>query len=237
MTQIQVSNAKVYNKLMEVVAANRAFQERGGEDAVGRYLSIIAEGGLQDHLGIRLLHKHNDLADDEIMLETDVIDGEGFALVTAATPTSRPMPQVCNSWQATPHGYAPIEFSRAELVDPSFCNHKSRRVLATLADALNADGMADLLGPCVMYSRYVAQYAPLSDAAFLEKTDTTNRANVVRYVVRDDISFQNSAKTKWHAKMTTDAAGRTVWMTACNCFCSVLPEGGHQGTTTHSPKK
>jgi hypothetical protein len=233
MMQIQTSNARSYNDLMDVQSANRALEERGGEKVVERYLSIIAEAGLQNEVGIRLLHKHNDLHTDEVMLEADILDEEGFALVTAATSESKLVQCACNSWQASPEGYVPIEYSTSKLVDPSFSINEHERVFSHLSEALIRDGMSDLLGPCVLYSNYVADFSPSEDAAFLEKTDVDSRSNVVRYVLRDDVAFTRSSKTKWHAKQMIDASGRLVWMTACNCFCSVAPEGGHQGTTTH----
>lgn len=227
------SSASVYNALYEVAEANKVLRSRGGEDTVGRYLSIVARANLQEHVGMRLLHKHNDISTDEIMLETAEFDQEGFALVTAATRMDGTKNIVCNSWQATRDGYVPVEYSASVVMAPAFDASEHADTFEELASALMKDGMSDLLGPCLNYSSYVSAFAPSIDAAFLEKTDFANRANVVRYVKRDDVAFQNSAKTKWYAKMTIDASGKVSWTTACNCFCSVFPEGGHQGTTTH----
>ena len=233
MLQTGAEQAASYNALLPIADAQRAFQKRGGNLAVDTLLSIVADAGAEAVVGIRLLHKHNDISAGEIMLERNEVDDEGFALITSAVPCDV-RPAVCNSWQITERGLVPIEFSQPGIVVAQFDMREHEDLFCRLSDAIIALGVEDILGPSLNYGAYVEAFAPSSGAAFLEKTDFENRANVVRYVNRSDAEFTNSAKTKWHAKRIVDSTGKATWMTACNCFCSVFPEGGHQGTTTHS---
>lgn len=42
---------------------------------------------------------------------------------------------------------------------------------------------------------------------------------------------------KWCAQKEVDVDGKVRWINSCNRFCSVLPEGGHVGATSHSHAK
>lgn len=223
-----------YNTLLPIAAANRALAELGEEKIVGNLLSVIQRFGMEEKLGIRLLHKHNDISADEIMHESAYVDVEGFALTTKAVSRRHAVEVAANSWQLVGTEYLPVEFSDPPLVNSSNFNlAEHAEVLRELAAVLREAGAENLLGPCLHYGAYVDSQAPYLKSAFLEKTDFEDRANIVRFVELGDPAFTNSAKTKWRAVQVTDEAGNQVWTTACNCFCSVFPQGGHQGTKTH----
>jgi hypothetical protein len=229
---LEANGDNSYNSLLPICDATGSLRDRGGECRLDRILSVICDAGLERDLGIRLLHKHHDITCEEIMFETGTVDAEGFALVTTALPEESAADAVPNSWRLAGNRFEPVEFSDPALVrkSPVELTHP---VFFRLAEVLEEEELADIIGPCLLYSDQVAAEAPAPDAAFLEKTDFDNRANVVRYVLRDDLSFANSAKTKWYAKRVVGPDGKNTWLTACNCFCSVFPEGGHQGTQTH----
>ncbi|MBD3895946.1 hypothetical protein IEI94_08800 [Halomonas sp. ML-15] len=234
MESIVRSQAHSYNALLTIADANRALSRFDEDATVGRLLSVIQHYELQDKFGIRLLHKHNDILPSEVMYETSFIDSEGFALSTKAVAKSEVTSMVTNSWQFVGGEYLPVEFSDPLLVSDAKVD------LEVYADALHEirlileeTGTEGLLGPCLHYGPHVERHDPFQQSAFLEKTDFEDRANVVRYVDSGDPAFTNSAKTKWRAVQVVDADGNVAWTTACNCFCSVFPQGGHQGTTTH----
>lgn len=234
MNQAISALSESYNSLLGIADANRQLTQLGGEKIVGELLSVVRDAGLQETIGIRLLHKHNDISVDEVMLEYTAIDDAGFALITSAQKSAGGVGMICNSWRSTVYGYIPVEFSwPGLLVSDDFSASEHGRFFEKLAEALKDLDAESLLGPSLNYGPYVASYSPATDAAFLERTDSDNRSNVVRYVLRDDVAFMNSAKTKWHAMQIINANGKLAWTTACNCFCSVLPQGGHQGTKTH----
>lgn len=228
------SHASFYNALLPISDANRALTRLGEDETVGRLLSVIQRFGLQDRLGVRLLHKHNDISADEVMYESSSFDSEGFAITTTAIVQSHINSMAPNSWQFVEGRYVPVEFSDPILVsDPHLEIDAFNGLLQEISNVLIETGTANLLGLCLHYSSYVEDHDPFERSAFLEKTDFDNRSNVVRYVSLNDVAFMNSAKTKWRAVQAVDAEGNLVWTTACNCFCSVFPQGGHQGTTTH----
>jgi len=218
---------------MDVAPANTKLAELGGENAVGQLLEIIAESGLEKEVGIRLLHKHNEISIDEFMLEVATFDVEGFALCTAPQPLSGVVSKVPNSWRLSGSGATPIEYSDPKLVNAAFNVSDHAGMFDRLSKRIADLGVTDLLGPCLVYSDDVYRHSVVDAPAFLEKTDEKNRANVVRIVAKDDAQFTNSAKTKWTANKIVDEAGNVSWMTACNCFCAISEEGGHQGTTYH----
>ena len=234
MNHLSMYEKKSYNSLFGIADANREWHKLGGDETVGNLLSLIADAGLGDVIGLRLLHKHNDLYEDEVMLETAEVDTEGFSLTTSPVDKLIEGQGVCNSWQLTEDGFIPVEFSTPDLlIEPYFDMQEHRETFEKLAKIITAYGVEKILGPCINYSKFVTSYSPVAEAAFLEKTDSDNRANVVRYVEMSDPNFLNSTKTKWHARRMLNASGSPKWLTACSCFCSVMPEGGHQGTTTH----
>ncbi|GEM_PF-2715795 len=228
------SQAHSYNALLQVADASLALCRYGGEVTVGRLLSVIQRFGLQDRLGIRLLHKHNDILPTEIMYESSFIDLEGFALSTKAVAYASIGSLVPNSWQFVDGSYVPCEYADPSLVvDPEVDLGTYAEALREVGLILRETGTENLLGLCVHYSSFVDRHDPFERSALLEKTDVEERANVVRYVNRDDPAFTNSAKTKWRAVQSIDSEGNVGWTTACKCFCSVFPEGGHVGTKTH----
>lgn len=226
------AHAESYNNLLDIKDASLELRRCGGEAVVSKLLSVIYDAGLAEEIGIRLLHKHNDIDATEIMYEAALEDDEGFALVTSATKTAEADFE-CNSWRLVEGKFVPVEFSDRRLIQELNLT-KVGHVFDKLANVIQAQNVEHLLGPSLNYSDAVWRKSPISDPALLEKTDFGERANVVRFVGRDEAIFIQSTKTKWYAKKVTDENGKTSWLTACNCFCSVAPEGGHLGTQTHS---
>jgi hypothetical protein len=228
------SLAQSYNQLLSIRDAHDELERLGGERVVGAALNVIVSEGMQDHIGIRLLHKHNDVNEDEVMLESSLIDEDGFALVTEPLQVQNLDGTAPNSWRTTSEGFIPIEFSEPELLKAQdFDINLYAQLFDKLSKVLKDHAAAMLLGPCLDYGTRVTSKMPCENAAFLEKTDSDRRANVVRYLSRDNLAFVRSARTKWSAKQMIDERGKLTWTTTCNCFCSVFPKGGHQGTKTH----
>lgn len=227
----------VYNDLIDVSDSSARIEELGGDNFVGNFLSIIAEEGLAHRIGLRLLHKHNDITDDEIMCETLQADEEGPALVTTAVKRSSNVDCTVNSWRFLNNKMVPVEFSDADLLFDDIDSTALNNLFEKLGKALVDADASDLLGPCVNYAPTVTSLAPNQNSAFLEKTDIKTRSNIVRYVDRESVDFTVSVKTKWLAIRATDEGGEPAWITACTCFCAVFPEGGHQGTTYHRLQK
>lgn len=234
---MNVSNSEAsrsYNHLLRIAEASRALSRLGGEETVGKILTVIKDEGLEEIIGIRLLHRHNEISEDEVMFESPIVDEEGFALVTAATPLSQVVSMTANCWQSTTSGYIPGEYSDPVLLaDAAFVVADHKLIFDRLSEALCDHRVESVLGPCLNYSAEVISRKPEMNAAFLEKTDEDNRANVVRYISIADPSFINSAKTKWLAKRQITDDGVWTWATACTCYCAVFPGGGHQGTKYH----
>lgn len=237
MHQSLESRHVTYNALLGIAQAGRDLKKLGGREVVDEVLEALAKSRLRDVLAIRLLHKHNDISAREVMFESPLIDDEGFALVTQAVDIQSVDQYCSNSWQLIDDQYVPIEYSmRGLMADPGFSISAHLDDLRDLTATLKSLGVQHLLGPCLNYGNSVLVHRPVADAAFLEKTNEEYRANVLRYVLRDDVSFLNSTETKWAAVRRIDTTGKPGWTAACTCFCSVFPEGGHIGTKTHQYK-
>lgn len=167
------------------------------------------------------------------MLETADYDDEGFYLATTATTPSYDYNMEVNSWRFEDDSIIPVEFSDKKLITSPFNLENHLKLLSLLSEKARELGVEKILGACLNYSDDVQSKIMQSDAAFLEKTSIEKRENLVRPVLRADKEFINSTKTKWYAKKSNNEDGNLSWTTACNCFCSVFPGGGHEGTKTH----
>ncbi len=235
MQHFQTQVADRYNALLGIEEAKRRLDELGGEEMLGRVLSVIGEAGLAESVGIRLLHKHNDVFGEEIMLEAVTEDEDGFALVTKPVAASAANDFVCNSWQLSGDTFVPSEFSDRSVVEsPTFEVVEHKTTFNRLAAVLHEYGAESVLGPCLNYSEEVLARRPQEDAKLLERIDSDNRANIVRFALADDPALRTSVKTKWKATRAVDETGKNSWAAACSCTCYAFPETGkHSGTHAH----
>jgi hypothetical protein len=225
-----------YNALLDVADADEKIKKIGRNEAVDKLLSIILRHGLEKSLGIRLLHKHNTIARDEIMVSDSHFDEEGFALVTRANRAESISGKVvANSWQLTEQGFIPSEFSHAHLVESEVGPDVCREAFSEMAQAIESLNAFNLLGPTLNYSSFVKSHGSGEGWIFLEKTNYNERANVVRYVKCEDVALLKTRETVWATKLYFSAAGnKRAFTTACECQCSILPDSGeHQGTHFH----
>lgn len=225
-------HADFYNSLLDVRNASALAETPAGRVTLDRLLSRIAEASMADRIAVRLLHKHNDLVDGERMREFLGYDEEGPALVTAAEAASEGNVRA-NSWMVKDGAVVPVEWSDAGLVQSPGNDDHLLGLFDRLAAELKTSGLDNVFGPALHYSNAIEQLKPTSTSALLEKTDRDGRANVLRFVERNSVDFHASVETKWSASRGIDTTGKPIWMASCTCFCSVSPNGGHLGTTTH----
>src|SRR5687767_12911031 len=102
----------VYNSLSEVAEADRSLQACGRHVALDALLSVIRRHKLEEFVCIRLLHKHNEIRSGERMVESAIVDDEGFALVTRPIKhTLASTAAIPNSWKLEGDEFVPIEYS------------------------------------------------------------------------------------------------------------------------------
>lgn len=76
MTHKYLNNSISYNSLLTLDGAREEFKKKNGDAAVKRMLEEIKNFEASDFFGVRLLHKHNDIYNNEIMFEYSQIDGD-----------------------------------------------------------------------------------------------------------------------------------------------------------------
>lgn len=226
-----------YNSLSDVADADETIKSRGREQIIHKLLSVILKHGLEEALGIRLLHKHNTIEPHEMMVANSLSDAKGFALVTQATRADSIARKIVpNSWQLVEQGYVASEFSHVHLVEtPDVGPATFPAVFVELAEMIKEFDLRNLLGPCLNYSSFVKSHSLGEGSIFLEETDYRERANIVRYVNREDAMTLTTRQTVWVAKREIMAGAKSPrFTTVCECQCSVLPDSGdHQGTHFH----
>lgn len=162
----------LYNSLLPVNEVHRLLIEKGEEVVVDKLLTIIADAGLADIFGIRLLHKHNNISPGQIMAEYETNDSEGYALVTKVTDFSEAPKLHPNSWKITTSGLKPIEYSEPNLLtETPRLEDIEKYISPRLEETIILYGVQDILGLSVNYNHRVMQHSTTPDAALLEKTN------------------------------------------------------------------
>lgn len=221
-----------YNSLLDVAQADECLQLIGRKQALETLLSVIREHQLEKHLGLRLLHKHNEIANGEIMVEESVFDEIGFSLVTRPVhKESLNKDVIPNSWQLTDAGFVPSEYSYAHLLDsPQLMPDRYPEIFSALAKKISDLNLSKLVGPCLNYSSYVEAHRSTAESILFETTNIAERANVLRYADQNEPVLQRTRETKWSAEVMTLNSPENHLIVAARCVCSVAPEGGHLGT-------
>lgn len=237
------SIVSTYNDLSDVVIADQGLLAMGRKDVIDSLLAVIRSHHLEDSVGLRLLHKHNELAQFEVMLEEAQIDRDGFALVTRATTLALPTDDVApNSWLLCDDGFVPFEFSRVSLLrDSSVAPATYPTFFSELAAKLRETGLTRLVGPALSPSELVESQRPHGADVMLELTAIDERANVLRYAKASELSIGSPIETFWAAtnpekpnSSTPAEPDKIKTQRVCTRICpSVQNPPVHQGTYVH----
>jgi hypothetical protein len=228
-----------YNLLPTVIDADQKLKSNDRDVALRTLSSVIVRHGLGRSLGIRLLHKHNDIADGEIMGEDIEIDNAGaFTLVTEPKNFALRCDEEwrANSWKLVKGSYVPLEFSRKDLLaDTEISPSAQSQCFSELATVLRVLRLEHLLGPSVNVGPVVEAHRPSGDTILSEITDEEYRRNIVKFVDLSEVDQSKVIETAWYAD--THADGPTLAQncrTVCKRICPSVPGGGHKGTFQHN---
>jgi hypothetical protein len=163
---------------------------------------VICNHGLEDWIGIRLLHRHNSLTNGEIMLEAEEQHStENATLTTMATRLSRIKHQFSpNSWVAEGGRFFPMEYSQdaAIILGPDF-PEEYREFFVEFEAVLSAFGVTKLLGPAILRRNFFDKHKPEAPAILVETSDDARRANTVRFVKEGQYDWNTLIQTTWTA--------------------------------------
>lgn len=230
----EASLVKSYNGLPDLVSADAMLSERNRHEGVNALLSMIMKHDLSHYVGIRLLHKHNEIVPDEVMAEDYTVDDAGFALITRArTQKELDDNYVANSWTYIDGKFVPVEFSHGLLLKrPDINPHSMQEFFSELAAEIEANDVTGILGPSLLGSDFVDSHRPPGSTMMMEFTAQDDRANVLRFT---EAGWQNDGTgVQTHWCWTKDGSFTEPTM-ACTRICpSVQNPPKHQGTFIHN---
>ncbi|MHC3822430.1 hypothetical protein [Pseudomonas sp. G3-19] len=244
MILVSSETSKIYNMLPDVFDADRMLHEPGRKKSVDQLLDIVRKHKVESFVGLRLLHKHNLIAEHELMVEGTLSDEIGFALITRARSISEIGEAILpNSWILTDTGYVPMEFSATHLLnDPTFNPISHNKFFDELASKLRELGLSNILGPALASSSFVESHRPSDSSMMIELSVFDDRANVLRFVT-DQVSEGDFIETYWLAGPESDDINHprdpkpdtAQPLRTCKRICpSVQNPPVHQGTYQHS---
>lgn len=223
-----------YNNLLELDEADSVLSAIERQIIIKDLLSIIKEENMEKYVGIRLLHRHNKVSEDEIMAEFYCNNTNGFSLITKATKENDLKGDyVPNSWQLKDNKFVPIEFSETALVADSEVNpDKKSNLFLRLGETLRRTGSASVLGPSLLGSDLIESYRPEGHTVLAESTAQDDRANVLRFARPEPIASSTDVQTHWC--VSPNSLDGIVTMTCTRICPSVQNPPVHQGTYIHN---
>ncbi|HYF30897.1 MAG TPA: hypothetical protein VD993_07245 [Chitinophagaceae bacterium] len=195
---------QTYNQLPDVLVADKKLTSLGRTKVLDSLSKTILKYNLENVVGIRLLHNHNTIAPDEIMLEQEEINEAGeYCLSTIATNKNDAHTQGCaNSWMLGARTLTPLEFS----VDPAVTTDSgsaiaNQQFLREFYQDLVTLDAADILGPCVINRSFYKERMPAvaDDILLVETTDAVRKANVLRFRNSAEYKPEQLIETTWMA--------------------------------------
>ncbi|WP_041388681.1 hypothetical protein [Polaromonas sp. JS666] len=243
--QTSFEHNRSYNKLPTVFDADLALRQRDRDSVIEELLIVIEDHGLQNSVGLRLLHRHNEIAESEVMLEEARFDEHGLALVTLASPVAAVDSTVAaNSWMLDGDEFIAVEYSRASLLQSPGVSPKTQPLFfSALQRKLREFDVETWVGPALIESDFVSSHSQGREL-LLEQSAFDDRANVLRYVSIDEIAPSGVVETFWVASVeaatrkspATKAPGGTKTIKkVCKRICpSVQNPPVHQGTFIHT---
>lgn len=234
-----------YNRLATVFDADMALQCADRDTIIESLLDLIVDFDLHESVGLRLLHRHNDIGESEVMLEEARVDGQGLALITVACPAATIDSTVAvNSWLLGEDDFVPMEYSRATLLEsPEVCPASYPEFFAALAKRLRELKVEKWVGPALIESKSVSEHA-CGRNVLLEQSAIDDRANVLRYVSSHEVEAISTVETFWVSSIEAATKKTSVskeppktktTKKVCKRICPLVQNPPvHQGTYIHN---
>jgi hypothetical protein len=208
-------NPRIYNSFPEVEIASQELDKNGNLQAfLTEARDIAISKGLESHIGVRLIHRHFEVEDDERMVETLVIGEEGK--MTLVTQPEKETDAVPASWVRTASGWEAFEYSRDKRVkDMVVSSIVSLQEVALEINALSEKyGLTHLLAVSILAREWTVGLP--DDIMFLERSYLSpTKQSIVTVESAAEETFASSIITAWEfSKPITHACvGRFVCAT------------------------
>lgn len=241
---------EIYNNLQDVLVADEKLSFMGRNETLSPLCQTILKYRLEDTVGIRLLHNHNHIGENEVMLEREEMDANGTYCLTTLAVEQAANKGFANSWKLDKGSYFPLEFS----ADPLVANETDKFIgkedfIKEFNDQLETLGAAHILGPCVLGRMFYEERKPSgSDVLLVEITDEKRRANILKYYHSHEIKIDKLIQTVWKATAGgnyTQNLSLAEAMSTCTPICAPVAvvhcdpndDGTHNRSVTYSHSK
>jgi hypothetical protein len=238
---LEARSFEIYNLLPDVETADGELSRRGRELLLETLGDVIRKHALGHCFGIRLLHRHNELDGDEIMVEAEEHDSAiGYSLTTIATASAYVTATIQpNGWQYHGGQYVPLEWSTdAEVTAVPEALARFPHFFADFAEALEREDVSFLLGPCVISRDFARVHRPSPGSIFIENCDVKRRANILRFEDPERYDPRKLIQTTWVVASSdneTDCNPACI-PSGCNPVTAcVVDTNGHTSQTAHVP--
>lgn len=221
-----------YNSLQDVLIADEELTQIGRDDVLDPLLEIISKHKLQDVVGLRLLHNHNQISTDEIMLELEEINSNENCLTTKAIKISEVKEGYYpNSW-ALDSTLIPLEYSADSSV--KYNSHlilNNEGFIEEFKIELDKLGVRHLIGLYILNREFFIKGIPGESADYnlVESTDADRRANILKFKKSCEIDRANYIDTVWAAQSKEITMGCERVKVGCPKIPIVICSSGDDG--------
>jgi hypothetical protein len=215
---------EIYNLLNDVESANTFLRSKGNFDDVLMEIGRLVIGfNLQNLLGVRLLHKHNDISSRQFMIEDQENSvSDGLTLTTRRMNRSNiNFDYIPSIWRCCVDGsIEPIEFCRSTLTDVEvsfFLTHM--HIFQNIAVLIKSHGLEQVLGLCLLNKSSLPHDS--DSEALVEYIDIFRSANIVKIRPKWMTSNLNYLETTWEFR----TAETMTCVRNCYSYCVVYSPG------------
>ncbi len=213
-----VGSSTAYNRLHGIFQSNEEFITLDQDAVLNELANVVLKHQLEDKFGIRLLHKHNEIAEDELMLEQTERGQRGATLTTIARFRASVLGECYpNSWKLEGKTFVPLEFSLDPRVGQVGEAAKVGAFFQEFGECLRSLGVSKLLGPCVVDREFFDSEKTSPEAILVETTDEERRANVLMFAEPSEYPPSRLVPATWTVERPT---GSPNSMTGCKTTCA-----------------
>jgi cyclophilin family peptidyl-prolyl cis-trans isomerase len=217
----------IYNQLLDVNKADQLLWAREGQKAFfDKAGALICRHNLEDNIGLCLLHNHNEVEDDHMMVE--IYDADTYptpALVMAHVPDGKTVQKVPVAMQVRAGKLIPLEHSTVPSAVENFI--ALEKAGSTFTDAfcevVTHQGFQDLVGLAVLRTGALGGDP---GEEYYERIDPVRVANVLRIQDTDIDPNIRFVQTSW--KFSQDGTGSaTKCKPDTHCEAQPNPDDPH----------
>lgn len=207
------SYKELYNSLPTVEFANSIVNQQADfRELLENIGKDIVSHNCQDVVGVRLLHKHNSIEDNELMIEVEeVVEGRQALSTVKTSGDVGYFTYVPNVWSCTANGdIVPLEYTDISCVsiDEDFFTDNGE-LFRSVSRRLAGHRLENLLGLTII-SKPTFQFDGITHAA-VEYSDIERDANIIIARRRDKLDRSRLIETTWDFSTST--------MTSCTPSC------------------